>query len=33
MEYLFLIILVLALAKYKKISIRVSKWFIINAEK
>jgi len=33
MEYIFLIILVLVTAKYKRISIRISKWFTIDAEK
>jgi hypothetical protein len=33
MDYVFLIILVLVIAKYKKISIRLSKWFTIDAEK
>ena len=33
MEYILLIILVLVIAKYKKISIHLSKWFTIDAEK
>lgn len=33
MENILLIILVLVIAKYKKISIKVGKWFDLNAAK